>query len=133
MKKLLGIVIVFCLMSSFSMAQSAKPTKIYFYNGVINFGTIDLKVTADVNKPISVKQRSWVILDMVGDSLGFFVNDKPFFVHFEQGKSYYFIARRNHASNVTFVTEESERSFIMTVSVNSAKGPEEYKLGKLAN
>ena len=133
MKKLTAIITFFCLLSLSAVAQSGKPIKIYFLNGVINLGTTDLKVVADGNKTISVKQRSWVIIESVSDSVGFLVNDKPYFIHFEPGKSYYFSAHKEYGSTITFVKEESEQTFMMMVSISSVRGPEEYKLGKLVN
>jgi len=120
-----------CLLILSGKAQSVPPARIHFFNAVAG-SYAELKVTGYDKNLIKVRSRTWVIIQTAGDSVGFLVNNKPYFVHFEPGKQYYFVAQVNTATHMV-ITEKSEREFIMTVSINSAKGPEEYNLTKLPN
>lgn len=127
MKKLL-VLLIGCLISSILYGQTTPVTRIHFFNGMAGVSA-DIKTTANQLKPITIKSRTWAIFQTTADSLGFMVNNKPYFIHFAPGKQYYFvIALGNLAGSHAVVSETSEREFILTASLNSAKGPEEYSL-----
>ncbi|GAB3970319.1 hypothetical protein GCM10028806_18180 [Spirosoma terrae] len=68
----------------------------------------------------------------MGDSLGLAVDGKYHSIHFEPNKQYYFMIETSYGSR-PMVTEKSEREFILTATINSVKGPENYTLTKVVN
>ncbi|GAB3710614.1 hypothetical protein GCM10027592_47470 [Spirosoma flavus] len=129
MKKLFGGLAITCWLSLSANAQSLPPTRIHIFNGLTAI-PIEIKTTLNEANPLRIRSRMWAIIQFQGDSLGFVVNDKPYFLHFEPGKQYYFVAQSSHTSLAVF-TEKSEREFILTASVASGKGPEAYNLPRL--
>lgn len=129
MKTLTGLMLVACSMSTVSNAQS--PAKIHLLN-LVNLWNAEVKTTLDQRKPILLKPHTWVVIQPIGDSLGFVVNGHPHFVHFEPNKQYYFVVQSSNGSRPE-ITEKSEREFILTAAINSIKGPEAYDLTKINN
>ena len=132
MRKLLGITAIISLINLTVHAQGTALTRIHIFNATTPLGYILIKTTANDTNPIKIKSVSWATIQMTSDSLGFVVNDKPYFAHFEAGKQYYFVAESTHNSRIVF-TEKSEREFLLSVHVNPTKGPDVYNLDKVPN
>ncbi len=131
MKRWYLLVVTICLLSLSSRAQTPAPARIHFLNLMIaNYA--EIKVAANEKKPIVIKFRTWVTVQSVSDSIGFVINNKAYFLHFEPGKQYYFVIQSTHTTRPT-VTEKSEREFLLTAGMNSIKGPEEYVLTETSN
>ncbi|WP_420147125.1 hypothetical protein [Spirosoma sp.] len=130
MRKLFGVLAITYCLSLSTKAQSLPPAKIHIYNGIA--GTpIETRTTLNESAPLRIKWRTWAIIQ-VRDSLGFVINNKPYFLHFEPGKQYYFVAQISQGDH-GIVTEKSAREFILTANISSAKGPEEYNLSRIDN
>ena len=120
-----------CLLSLESKAQSKQPAKVHFLNLVVGT-TAEVRTTFDEKKPILLKARNWVVIQTMGDSLGLVVDDKSHTIHFESSKQYYFVIQNSYGSRPV-MTEKSEREFVLTATINSVKGPEEYNQAKVIN
>ncbi|MBD2705271.1 hypothetical protein IC229_31930 [Spirosoma sp. BT702] len=131
MKKLFGVLAIAYWLSLSASAQSLSPAKIHIYNGIAGI-PIEIKTILNESTPLRIRSRTWTIIQTNGDSLGFVINNKPYFLHFESGKQYYFVAQISQGSHVV-ITEKSEREFILTATISSAKGPEEYNLSRVNN
>ena len=131
MKTLIGIMILVFLANVVSKGQSLPPAKVHFLNVMVGINA-EITTTIDKKKPIQLKSRRWVVVQVVGDSLGFVIDGKPYFVHFEPNKQYYFVVQASYGSRPV-ITEKSEREFILTAAMNSVKGPEYYDLARVAN
>ncbi|AQG82100.1 hypothetical protein [Spirosoma montaniterrae] len=131
MKALIGVVIITCLLSVSSKAQSATPAKLHFLNVINGLSKPEIKTANEMKKPILLKSRTWVTIQTAGDSLGLILNGKPYSIRFEPNKEYYFVLQANYTGWV--ITEKSEREFILTAAVNSAKGPEIYVLSSVTD
>ncbi|GAB2538314.1 hypothetical protein [Spirosoma aerophilum] len=129
-----GVALLCALISTDAYAQVNRPvTRIHLFN-VQNGFSLAVKTTTTANSPIQIKRRTWAIIQTTADSVGFIVNNKPYYVHFSPGKQHYFIATLGSLpGSYTVVSETNEQEFIMTVSINNARGPEEYNLDKLNN
>jgi hypothetical protein len=79
-----------------------------------------------------IKKHTWAIIRPASDSLGFIINSTPHFLHFEPNKQYYFVVEHSNGTS-PIITEKSEREFVLTATVSSVKGPEEYDLTKVNN
>ena len=132
MKALIGIITIACLLSISSKAQSLAATKLHFLNVTVGLTIPEVKTANEPEKPILLKSRTWVTIQPVGDSLGLVLNGKPYFIHFEPHKEYYFILQPSYNSRPV-ITEKSAREFILTATINSAKGPELYVLSNITN
>ncbi|MVM34579.1 hypothetical protein GO755_31410 [Spirosoma sp. HMF4905] len=131
MKALIGIIISICLLGINGQAQVPTSTKVHFLNSMIGLNA-ELKTTIDPKNPIRIKPRTWAIIQPAGDSLGFIIDNKPYFLHFSPNKHYYFVIQAGHFSRPV-ITEKSEQEFILSAAAESAKGPEEYILSKESN
>jgi len=131
MKALIGILALVCFVSLESKAQSLQPAKVHFLNLVVGTNA-EVKTTFDEKKPILLKARTWVVVQTAGDSLGLVVDGKSHTIHFESGKQYYFVIQTSYGSRPV-MTEKSEREFVLTATINSVKGPEEYSQTKVIN
>lgn len=120
-----------CLLNLGSKAQSQYPAKVHFLNLVVGT-TAEVKTSVDEKKPILLKARTWVVVQTVGDSLGLMVDGKAHSIHFEAGKQYYFVIQSSYGTRPV-ITEKSEREFVLTATINSVKGPEEYTQSKVVN
>jgi hypothetical protein len=129
-----GVALFCALISSSVYAQANRPfTRTHLFNGM-NGASLEVKTTTTENNPIQVKRRTWAIIQTTADSVGFIINSKPYFIHISPGKQYYFMATLGSMTgSYAAVSEMTEREFILTVSTNNAKGPEEYSLDKPAN
>ncbi|MFD2571178.1 hypothetical protein ACFSUS_11065 [Spirosoma soli] len=131
MKKLIAAVIITCLISAGGKAQVVAPAKINLLN-MISGTFYEIRTSTDEKKPIQVKSRTWVVIQTIGDSLSFIIDNKPYFLHFDSGKQYYFVIEGGYNSRPV-ITEKSKREFIMTANINSVKGPEEAIVSKVNN
>ncbi len=129
MKILIAVLVVLCLIRTTSKAQ--QTAKVHFLNLVVG-ANAEVKTTVDQRKPILLKSRTWTVIQPAGDSLGLVVDGKPYFIHFDPDKQYYFVIQSSYTSRPV-VTEKSEREFIMTAAINSVKGPEEVITTRLTN
>jgi hypothetical protein len=128
MKALLILVLVLMIRYN-GHAQNSFPTNIYMLN-VGAFGHSITIQTTNISNPIKIKQGHWAIIRLSqGDSLGLLMGNKPYFIHFEKGRNYYFIASSDYTP-ATVVSEKSERDFLLSVHVNTADKPDEYVLDK---
>jgi hypothetical protein len=133
MKTILTIALM--LVSLNSNAQNQQFTKIYILNPSGAGRPIHLQ-TANTLNPITIKPRHWAIIKLpVADSLVLAIGKGSYALHFEAGKSYYFVVQTEHIA--TEVTEKSEREFLLAVHFNSGNGvvrsisgPDEYTLDK---
>ena len=131
MKTLIGVIALLCLSTIPNEAQSLAPTKIHFLNTMVGFNA-ELKMTVDQQNPLVIKNRTWVIIRTTSDSLGFVIDSKPHFIHFDPHKQYYFLIQGNSYSR-PIITAISEQEFILSASISSIKGPEEHDLTKVSN
>ena len=131
MKILIWLIVIIFLLSLDGKAQSLSSIKIHFLNSMVGMSA-ELKTTFESKNPIRIKPRAWVVIQPAGDSLSFIVDNKPYLLHFEPNKQYYFIIQVGHFSRPV-ITEKSEREFILTATTESARGPEEYILSKDTN
>jgi len=92
----------------------------------------EIKTTLDEGGSVILKSRTWHLIQTTADSIGFFVDSKPYYLHFEPVKQYYFIVQTSYGSRPV-VTEKSEREFILTATIESIKGPEIHILNKINN
>ncbi len=124
------LIIAAILLIRFSTnAQNNHPAKIYLLNASGSGHSITLQTT-DSGNPITIKPRRWAIIQLnIGDSLGLLISKKPYFIHFERGKNYYFIAKSDYTP-ATAVTEKTEQEFLLSVQFNTADKPDEYILDK---
>lgn len=132
MRRQLGIMAIISLINLTVHAQGPALTRIHIFNATTPLGYILIKTTANDTNPIKIKTLTWATIQTTGDSLGFVVNDKSYFTHFEAGKQYYFVAQATYNSRIVF-TEKSEREFLLSVHVNPTKGPDVYNLDKVSN
>ncbi|GAB3494687.1 hypothetical protein GCM10027341_11130 [Spirosoma knui] len=98
----------------------------------MNAERVEVETTLNQRKPIVLKSHTWTVIRPTGDSLGFIVNGHPHFLHFEPNKQYYFVVQHSNGSS-PIIIEKSEREFILTATISSVKGPEEYDLTKVNN
>lgn len=131
MKTKAYLIVFACLLSLASQAQSLVPARVHFLNAIQGLN-VEFKTGANSKQSIIVKSHSWVTVQTMGDSLGFVVDNKTYFLHFEPNKQYYFIIQTAHGSR-PIITEKSEREFILTASAESVKGPVEVTVDKIAN
>ncbi|WP_338876402.1 hypothetical protein WBJ53_12215 [Spirosoma sp. SC4-14] len=132
MKTTAYFIVFTCLLSLASQAQSLAPARIHFLNTMVGLNA-ELRMGTDGPKQsIVIKARHWITVQVKGDSLGFLVDDKTYFLHFEPNRQYYFIIHKAHDSRPV-ITEKSEREFILTASAESVKGPEEFTVDKVTN
>lgn len=129
MKTLIGILVCICTLCCRSEAQTSPSARIHFLNTMSAGLRADLKLTADPKNPIKLKSSDWVVVQTVGDSLGFVIDNKPYWLHFEPNKQYYFLIQTSHYSQPLMI-EKSEREFMLTALLMSATGPREIKLGE---
>jgi len=131
MKTKAYLIVFACLLGLASQAQSLAPARVHFLNAIQGLN-VEFKTGTNSKQPIIVKSHSWVTVRVMDDSLGFVVDNKTYFLHFEPNKQYYFIIQTAHGSRPT-ITEKSEREFILTASAESVKGPVEVTVDKIAN
>ncbi|WP_338874919.1 hypothetical protein WBJ53_04800 [Spirosoma sp. SC4-14] len=131
MHKILILVCTICLITHVTNAQLVPSTKIHFYNAIALLET-EIRTSVNQKKPIVVKPNTWAIIQLTGDSLGFAINNKTYFVHFSPKTQHYFIAQKCNGTLPT-VAKISEQEFVLTVGINSAKGPDSYTLRKSSN
>ena len=128
MKKLIVLTILSLLGYLNADAQTTASTKIYILNASGGIGKLlRIQPAGATKKTIDIKSSHWAIIQLNADSLGLLTNDKPYFMHFERGKSYYFVAHSDYFP-VFLVNELSEREFLLTVHANNSGKPEEYTL-----
>lgn len=129
MKKIIGITLLSCALGLTGMAQKA-PARIHFLN-TQQVELTAIRMAANPDKPILIKGRVWAVFETM-DSLGVMIDDKPYYMHFEPGKQYYFVGQTGYGSRIV-ITEKTEREFIFTASLNGAKGPKEFRVEKIDN
>lgn len=114
----------------------SPTTKIYFVkNGVQTLGPLQLYTTLNPDKPISVKNNGYVLVETDADSLGVtsrrsysdsedyryssaYTKPKPIFVRFERGKTYFFKLGPAAYSQNQDVEEMTERAFWLYIGLN---------------
>jgi len=128
MKKIIGITLLIGSISFTGKAQQA-PARIHFLN-TQQLQMTAIRMAANPDKPILIKGRVWAVFETM-DSLGVMIDDRPYYMHFEPGKQYYFVGQTGYGSRLV-VTEKTEREFILTATLNGAKGPEEFRVEKMA-
>ncbi|GAB3895059.1 hypothetical protein [Spirosoma agri] len=126
MKKLLSIIFITLLTHSLVNAQAAALVKVNIFNAAAGV-SVDIQTANSPEKPIHIKSRTWIIVQTTGDSLALIINKKPYSIHFEPGKPYYFVAQAGPTAHLT-MTEKSEREFLLTAAASNARGPEEYTI-----
>ncbi|MVM39180.1 hypothetical protein GO730_19225 [Spirosoma sp. HMF3257] len=131
-------IFLFCLMAYLGYGQSV-PTRIYLVkNGAQTLGGVQFYTTLNPNKPIIIKNNNYVLIETDEDSLGIIKetpysdNDyqapaappkqKPVFVKFERGKSYYFKMGSASYNSHFDVEEMTERAFWLYIALNDLSG-----------
>ena len=128
MKRAFGVVLMACLMALTAKAQLPAPARLHFLNP-LHGERVAINMTGN-GKPMLIKARTWGFVQPAGDSLGLVIGDKPYFIHVERGKQYYFIFQTSQGARPV-LTEKSEREFLLTAgSFSNVVGPTEYLLNK---
>jgi len=134
-------IILLCLITLLSQAQS-MPTKIYIVkNGGQTLGGIEFYTTLSPTQAIKVKNNGYVVVETDADSLGVFKEithydaeyqpsikkQRPTFIKLESGKSYYFKIGNTAYSQHLDVEEMTERAFQLYIGLNELEtNPKKY-------
>ena len=128
--------VLFLLMAVLGRSQS-NPTRIYLAkNGAQTLGALQVYTTLNPDQPIKVKNNGYVLIETDADSLGIlrenphadtesqYTKQKPVFVKFERGKTYFFKLGSAVYSQHFDVEEMTERAFWLYVGLNDLGGNE---------
>src|SRR5690349_21215086 len=109
MKNVAGILAVFLGLVSFSYGQT--PTRMHFLNATSNMWTPRIRTTRNLDKDIKILNNEWAVIQTDEDSLGIMIEDRPYYIHLDPGKTYYFVINSNEHMKF-WLREVSEREFL---------------------
>lgn len=126
--------------------SQSNPTKIYLVkNGAQTLGALPVYTTLNPDQPIKVKNNGYVLIETDADSLGIlkenhyadtesqsqYTKQKPIFIKFERGKTYFFKLGPVVYSQHLDVEEMTERAFWLYIGLNELGDNEKkYVLSK---
>ncbi|GAB3916745.1 hypothetical protein [Larkinella terrae] len=130
MKNVIGILAILLGLAPFSFGQ--KPTRLHFLNTASTIGAPRLRTTRNLDKDIKILKNEWTVVQTDEDSLGIVFEDRPYYIHLNPGKSYYFVI--STGERLTYwVREVSESEFLLNAHFNRSTKAPEYRLGAKTN
>ena len=122
--------LLFCLLAGITSAVAQPPMRTRFF--VLNLKVqlnVPIRTTLNPDKPISIDNRSYALLETDADSIGLLIGNETHALPFEPGKTYYFTMFSDNV-NSKIVSEVSERVFWLTANVNNVRRSKVYFLSK---